>query len=161
MTSTAISTRAYRKRLALVAGGKRRSKTLPWFDVRPAFYGNWGSLGAVLLIGYIGSLVVGKGSGRSFTRFVRRVGSEHAAGWLRGRKLANWPRGYLSSFCGFRLWMRKQAEPLFFHRQGHIRRGLNGEADIDLTLTRNAGTRIHLDCEQQKPPISKLRVAKQ
>lgn len=57
--------------------------------------------------------------------------------------------------------MRKQAEPLFFHRQGHIRRGLNGEADIDLTLTWNAGTRIHLDCEQQKPSISKLRVAKQ
>ena len=161
MTSTAISTRAYRKRLALVAGGKRRSKTLPCFDVRPALYGNWGSLGGVLPIGYIGSLVVGKGSGRSFTRFVRRVGSEHAAAWLRGRKLANWPRGYLPSVCGFRLWMRKQAEPLFFHRQGHIRRGLNGEADIDLTLTWNAGTHIHLDCEQQKTSISKLRVAKQ
>ena len=55
----------------------------------------------------------------------------------------------------------KAGRTVFFHRQGHIRRGLNGEADIDLTLTRNAGTRIHLDCEQQKPSISKLRVAKQ
>ena len=88
-------------------------------------------------------------------------GSEHAAAWLRVRKLANWPHRYLPWLSVFRLWMRKQAEPLFFHKQGHIRRGLMGEADIDLTLTRNAGTRKHLDCDRQKPEISKLRVAKQ